>query len=379
METTALSRHGGGMRDFLSHLLGAARSAAPLLQPRLPSRFAPPDLGGRSGVARPSRNFDSPVQWESGQPSNAQERLHEESIELEVTHQTPRLIAPASGHASALPTRGEPSGSAPPVGVPRVSATESPNETVLPDVTRPASSPRSTRYATVIGAAAPILEPRSAPSTQQEVARNDAHLETRRVVGPDLAPVPVHPSPSAAAFSPSTALTPTPDVSDVSATETRHEVQRAASGARKSLRATAAPAIRPERALVLATSDEPPLVPPGESAAHAAALATMRTQQGAAPPAETSLLARRSDSAPRPRGEGAERTAPHGALATPHAHAPLISTRPAAEPPVVRISIGRIEVRVSQPPVVSERAPAVRPAIGMSLKSYLERREGRTR
>ena len=49
-----------------------------------------------------------------------------------------------------------------------------------------------------------------------------------------------------------------------------------------------------------------------------------------------------------------------------------------AEPPVVRIVIGRIEVRVTQP-MVPARQPAARPAAGMSLDAYLQRREGSVR
>ena len=60
-----------------------------------------------------------------------------------------------------------------------------------------------------------------------------------------------------------------------------------------------------------------------------------------------------------------------------------VGTRPAAaaltvatEPPVVRISIGRIDVHVAQPSVPARPSVAPRP-VAMSLDTYLQRREGR--
>jgi hypothetical protein len=58
---------------------------------------------------------------------------------------------------------------------------------------------------------------------------------------------------------------------------------------------------------------------------------------------------------------------------------------PAARPggpgwlrPVVRVSIGRIDVRAVQPPVAAERRPAHAPTAAPSLEDYLRARNGRT-
>ena len=101
------------------------------------------------------------------------------------------------------------------------------------------------------------------------------------------------------------------------------------------------------------------------------------------------LLAAMSGPTLRPRTDVPSRSAEANAVS--HTNAVLLAERASAaravadaqvmpaEPPVVRISIGRIDVRVTQAPAAPVRQPAARPAVGMSLERYLERQEGRAR
>lgn len=80
-----------------------------------------------------------------------------------------------------------------------------------------------------------------------------------------------------------------------------------------------------------------------------------------------------------PRLDDRDRVTETAAMRPLAAHAAADAQATLAEPPIVRISIGRIEVCVTQPPVPAPRQPAARPTVGMSLESYLQHREGRAR
>jgi hypothetical protein len=80
-----------------------------------------------------------------------------------------------------------------------------------------------------------------------------------------------------------------------------------------------------------------------------------------------------------PAADDRDRSAETAAMRPRSVHAAANARATSAEPPVVRISIGRIEVRVAQPPAAAPRQPAVQPRPGMSLERYLQRREGDAR
>jgi hypothetical protein len=81
---------------------------------------------------------------------------------------------------------------------------------------------------------------------------------------------------------------------------------------------------------------------------------------------------------PREIVRARETTAQHAPVAARAAVAPMPTAVEAADAPVVRVTIGRIEVRAAAPAPAREKRPAARPKT-MSLDEYLDRRHGTRR
>lgn len=438
------------MSDFLARLLGAGRGGALPLQPRLPSRFAPPDSagGGTAGFASGSPGLLDPVAPPVGPVGVDRFDLPEDPLAPRSVHGlASRAEPPAAGvreiESAAAATRAEARPTAPLFGVERTrpalaSAPISSGQAAMADPERPAdplgvSSAPGARPGSGLRAAAasrpepastaaeaPVRsaprhglrpaqsEPLRAPRASSADASPPDHRETLRdpategdgAHAEDRPVAPPRSSDRAALADPARSVDPR-DVSGAPGARPDAGTRiAAASIPRPPSTAAGIPVRRAPLQGLHPAQTEPPSAP--ADASRPAPRETLRDPaaegngapwpaqvggvlRAAMPPAEREAAEHaRAPHAPPPgsrllpaaddRGGSAEPTAMHPLAAHAAAHPPATP----AEPPVVRISIGRIEVRVTQPPAAAPR-PTARPRAGMSLESYLQRREGGAR
>jgi hypothetical protein len=276
--------------DFLASIAAKAVGTAPLVEPRLPSRFE----------ARPEGAGDFARAWE-------------EPLELEAM---PRPYPPPRRRAVA-----EPAGDSEPAGR-QAAQTAGPAEPRLPDRAGKADQ---------------------APATAREVAQAPP------------APVAPHRPAAARAAGPSPAREPPPPLLVVPAgAELRDAPERVAPRPAFEI---AAPAAREQERLASPVAEA--AAPDAAATNRIGAPAPAPAAQPRPPAAELTL--RSPEAGPRPtRGE--RRAA---------------ETEPAARPPVVNITIGRIEVRAPAASAARPSRPARAPSPAPeSLADYLKRRGG---
>lgn len=397
------------MSQYVARLLGRPSPQVPPLSPLLPSRFAPPDptLGGCAPGEPASSNWGLPLVTQASVDGiegnlNGRSREEEQEPDLAISRLQPlswlqQRSASRSAETHLFRAESQILDLSPPrraalvpfrsVGQP---AADSPDEVALP---LPAHASLFSQESTGDEANSPERLPEVAPGSNAQAvmlsARNSGIApQPESVIRPPLVgPV------EGAALTPHGSLSVNSPqagrwkslsrISDGHALREAVTTGTAQSGVGLPVDRRESPA-RPPLRHDLAEPLPPPTLP---APAHTASSPPQAAPPGRLPHTNSGSTQDTGAHAPRPsrslpdavfKPEGGQ---PAQSVQEADAHLRSLPSTTAqslasAELPSVRISIGRVEVRISQPAPPPARVPPARPPTGMSLETYLQRREG---